>query len=288
MKKLAIVVDSSCGLTKDEVEKLGWYFIPIHIEIDNKLYDDGININSNNLFDIFGPNSDKAKTSSTKLGIVIDLIEKLQKEYENILIYPISMHLSGQFQALKVLEKDYSNLHIVKSLNISQLIVLELLEFEKKLNEGGNLQELLLSLDQPKKQSISLMPKYNDFLVKGGRLSPGAATLAKLFKIIPIIKFEEGKLLKEGKGRVFMKTVLNILKEKHDALVKNKHVKEFELILLHSNNSEIDFIEEEATKIYNQKPKILKIPSTVSIHTGPEAIVIITLPYKSNVLDKLY
>ncbi|EFF41320.1 DegV family protein [Mycoplasmopsis alligatoris] len=286
MKKVAIIVDSSCGLTKSQVEKLGWFFIPIHIEIDGKLYDDGIDINSSNLFDIFGPESQRAKTSSTKLGLVAELLDKLKDEYESIVIYPISMHLSGQYQALKVLEKDYPMLKIVQSVNISQLIIYELLEFEKKLSEGQDFDVLFKKLEESKNQSISLVPKYNDFLVKGGRLSPAAATLAKLFKIVPIIKFEDGKLLKEGKGRTFLKTFYNVLQGKYDEL-KNKNVSEFEIVLLHSKNSEIDAIVEETTRIFNQTPKVLNIPSAVSIHTGPEACVAIVLPYKLTSLDKI-
>ncbi|WP_334687351.1 DegV family protein [Mycoplasmopsis felis] len=56
---------------------------------------------------------------------------------------------------------------------------------------------------------ITLIPKHNDYLVKGGRLSPAAATIAKLLKIVPLIRFENGKLEKQGKGRLFLKSIFN-------------------------------------------------------------------------------
>lgn len=276
MEKIAIVVDSSSGLTKKQAEEKGWFFIPLHIEIDDKLYDDGINISNETLFNVFNADSKMAKTSSTKLGEVIELIEKLNQDYDKILVYPISKHLSGQYQSIKMLESDYPKLKVVESRNIAAPTVLDLINFEENIKNGMSFDEAYnqFSINN---NSISLMPKYNDFLVKGGRLSPAAATLARLLKIVPIISFSEGQLLKEGKGRVFSKTVFNVIEDK----IKNYN-ENCELILLHSKNEEInEYIEFSKNKT---KGNIFvgSIPSVVAIHTGPEAVVVILYPKKLN------
>ncbi|MBW0595724.1 DegV domain-containing protein [Mycoplasma anatis] len=276
MEKIAIVVDSSSGLTKKQAEENGWFFIPLHIEIDDKLYDDGINISNDTLFNIFNANSKMAKTSSTKLGEVIELIEKLNQSYDKILIYPISKFLSGQYQSIKMLESDYPKLRVVESTNIAAPTVLDLINFEENIKNGISFEDAFAQF-KVNKNSISLMPKYNDFLVKGGRLSPAAATLARLLKIVPIISFSEGQLLKEGKGRVFAKTVFNVIEDK----TKNYN-SDSELIILHSNNSEIqDYINFAKEKI-NGQIYVGSIPSVVAIHTGPEAVVVILYPKKLN------
>lgn len=276
MEKIAIVVDSSSGLTKKQAEEKGWFFIPLHIEIDDKLYDDGINISNDTLFNIFNANSKMAKTSSTKLGEVIELIEKLNQSYDKILIYPISKFLSGQYQSIKMLESDYPKLRVVESTNIAAPTVLDLINFEENIKNGISFEDAFEQF-KVNKNSISLMPKYNDFLVKGGRLSPAAATLARLLKIVPIISFSEGQLLKEGKGRVFAKTVFNVIEDK----AKNYN-SDSELIILHSNNSEIqDYINFAKEKI-NAQIYVGSIPSVVAIHTGPEAVVVILYPKKIN------
>ncbi|MFL1037999.1 DegV family protein, partial [Mycoplasmopsis synoviae] len=87
---------------------------------------------------------------------------------------------------------------------------MQLLNFENKLKDVKSeeqFQPLLLDLQKTDQYSVSLVPKYNNFLVKGGRLSPQAALLAKLLNIVPIIKFENGELKKEGKGRIFERVV---------------------------------------------------------------------------------
>lgn len=286
MKKTAIIVDSSCGLTKEKAKKLGWYFIPLHIDIDGKTFSDGIDIDSNSLFNFFGKNSKEVKTSSSKLGEVIKLLDKINDQYDNILIYPISHHLSSQYQSLKILEGDYPKLKIVKSINISQLIVFDLLEFEEKLKQGKDFKELVEELESEKSQSISLMPKYNEFLVKGGRLSPAAAAIAKLLKIVPIIKFENGRLIKEGKGRIFSKTVNKVIRRKKDEL-DNEKLKSSEVILLHSRNSEINDYKKEVQKVFGVEPILMSIPSVVAIHTGQEAVVVIVFKCPIGIYDKV-
>ncbi|TNK82503.1 fatty acid-binding protein DegV [Mycoplasmopsis pullorum] len=273
MKKVAIIVDSSSGLTKEQTLELGSFFIPLHIEIDNVIYDDGINLSTQNLFDIFNENSDNAKTSSTKLGEVIDLLNSIKDEYENIVIFPISKFLSGQYQSLKLLESDYPNLRVLESRSIAQFIVYELLKFEEKIKNNVPFETALSEIKlKPDYASISLIPKHNTFLVKGGRLHPAAATIAKLFKIVPIIKFEDGQLLKEGKGRIFNKTVLSKVAEKKELVNSSNST----FVLLHSFSNPADyFLAETAQEIENQfgfKPFVLYLPSVVSIHTGPEAI----------------
>ncbi|QZE12219.1 DegV family protein [Mycoplasma sp. Ms02] len=269
MKNIAIVVDSSCGLTKEQVEEKGWFFLPLHIEIDQTIYDDGINLNSSNIFEIFSKDSKNAKTSLTKPGEGVELFEKLSKEYEHIVFYPISKHLSGQYQAFKLLESEFPKLKVVESKRIAQLIVLDLLAFEQNLKNGMNFQEAFDKINDFQKAYISLMPKYNDFLVKGGRLHAAAATVAKLFKIIPIIKFEDGQLLKEDKGRVFDKTVNNVITKKANEASGT-------MMILHSGNQNIDSIVEYAEQESNRKVYVASIAPVVAIHTGPEAVVVIS------------
>ncbi|MEE3928129.1 DegV family protein [Mycoplasmopsis ciconiae] len=286
MKKIAIIVDSSTGLTKEKAQKKGWYFLPLHLEIDNQLYDDGININSENIFDIFNKDSTQAKTSSTKLGEVISLLDQIKDQYDEIIIYPISQYLSGQYQSLKLLENQYPNLHVIASKKIVQLITIDLLEFEQNINQGMDIKEAIDIMENGVNYSVSLVPKYNDFLVKGGRLHPTAATIAKLLKIVPVIKFENGELLKETKGRIFNKTFLNTIDSKKDLISQNSNT----ILIPHSKNEDVKNYLEYIKNTYNKDAMDVLLPSVVSIHTGPEALAIIVFnkDYSKLINDNLY
>lgn len=277
-KKIAIVVDSSCGLTKEQAEKLNWHYLPLVVEIDSNEYLDGVDLTSDNLFDVFKADSKTARTSASKIGQAHELLDKLSQEYDKIIVYTISMYLSSQYSFFKTIENDFPKIVVVNSKSIAFLTVMQLLNFENKLKDVKSEEEfeaLLVDLEKTDQYSVSLVPKYNNFLVKGGRLSPQAALLAKLLNIVPIIKFENGELKKEGKGRIFERVVTKVIQDK---LSEDFNPNKNDVVLLHSNNLQINSFKNKLTKKYNVNCYIFNIPSVVAIHTGPEALVVIKMP----------
>ncbi|WLP85486.1 DegV family protein [Mycoplasma seminis] len=274
MKNIAIIVDSSCGLTKQQVEALGWHFLPLKIELDGKIYNDGDDLHSNKLFEVFSLQTQSYKTSCTPIGYVEELVEKLSQDHDYVVVFPISKYLSSQYQNIKGLESLYPKLRVFESEYIAILLTFQVFKFLDLVKQGLDVEDALHQAEAwDENMFVSLIPKYNDYLVKGGRLSPSAATVAKLLKIVPIIQFHKGKLEKEGKGRVFLKTVLNKSDEKaadndDDILILQNDCAETSEVISHLKNS------------YPNRVFQSCLPNCISIHTGPEAIVVIKLGRK--------
>lgn len=273
--KLAIVVDSSCGLTKKEAEKRGWYFLPLYLDIDGKEYKDGIDLNVDNFLKIYNENS-IAKTSCTPIGEALQLIEKLSKENDFVVIYPISMGLSSQQQNLEVISKEFKNVFVIKSKNACQLIVKDLVELEKDVlaNEVTVKQAISRIEKRDYTQApILLYPKDIQVLVRGGRLSPSAAKLAKLLRIFPVIGFQDGNLEKHDKGVTFTKTFYNTAIDHYKKLSKKNKIT---LMFLDTANPEADKMFEEFRNKINYTGPIIRysIPPIIAAHTGYGAISI--------------
>jgi fatty acid-binding protein DegV len=140
-------------------------------------------------------------------------LKKISTPDSFVLFYPISKHLSSQYQNILVAANNFENVHVVNSENISTPIIHELVELEIGVkNKEITIQEgidIIENRTSREMNNMILFPKFHDNLVRGGRLSPSAAKLIKLLKIIPIISMKNGKLEKLGKGRIFNKTVVN-------------------------------------------------------------------------------
>ncbi|QDF65010.1 DegV family protein [Mycoplasma nasistruthionis] len=274
MKKTAIIVDSSTGLTKQQASAFGWYFLPLKVELDGVNYQDGVDLTQDDLFKLFSLKTKSYKTACTPIGYAEKLVEELSSQYDEIIIFPISKHLSSQYANLKPLEASYPKLKVFKSEYIAVLLTVKVLKFQKLIESGIETEQALKQIATwPENLKVSLFPKYNDYLVKGGRLSPAAATLAKLFRIVPIIRFYKGVLEKEGKGRVFVKTIQNNIVEKLADLKSNK------LLILNNDCSDyptiLNFIKTNYPQLEVYK---YTLPNAISIHTGPEALVVISIP----------
>ncbi|VEU75409.1 Fatty acid-binding protein DegV-like protein [Mycoplasmopsis maculosa] len=285
--KYAIVVDSSCGLTKAQAEKYGLYYLPLYIDIDNKTYADGIDINSENLFNTFNLKSE-VKTSAFNPADAYDLFEKLSKEYDEIIVYPISKHLSSSYSTLATtFKEEFKKLRVIESVQVASLIMLDVIWFKMQLEkDSSKIDEYIKKIEKGDwKRSITLVPKHNKYLVKGGRLHPAAALIAKALGIVPLIKWENGQLLKEGIGRNFLKTILKNISDKSKSFdVKTNNTK---VIILHSgaNPDELSQCKDQVNKEFKTDPVITYIPSVVSIHTGPEAYA--TIAFEDENADKI-
>ncbi|VEU78119.1 DegV family protein [Mycoplasmopsis columbinasalis] len=286
--KYAIVVDSASSLTKDEAEKLGWYFLPLHITINNIEYEDGVQITSKNLFEKFTLDKE-VKTSSVNLGEAENLFIELSKEYDKIFVYPISKHLSGCCQSLTILAEQFPKVRVIQSVEIVELILLDLFWLENQIKKDETkIDEYIKFIENGGwRKSVTLIPKYNKYLVKGGRLHPAAALVAKLLNIVPLIAFEDGQLLKEGVGRIFKKSILKNIEKKKEFLKANE-TNEFLVAYLHSNATEDDQrdIQNKFEEVFGEKVIKRFISPVVSIHTGPESYVGIVMEIDKETKNK--
>ncbi|QSF13554.1 DegV family protein [Mycoplasma sp. Mirounga ES2805-ORL] len=275
--KYAIVIDSSSGLTKKQAEKLGWFYLPLYITIDGKEYADGVELTSRNLFDKYTLKSD-VKTSTFNMGEAYNLFSDLSKTYDKIFVYSISKNLSSSYINFKSMENEFPKLKVIESIQITYLIPFDIVWFEHKMKEDSSKYEEYIQYIENGgfKKECSLIPKYNKYLIKGGRLHPSAAAIARLLKIVPIIKWENGSLLKESIGRSFEKTCIKLIKSKaKDFEVEPGH--ELMVSYIHSGPKpdDLQLFQNTFKEEFEEIPFTEFISPVVSVHTGPEAFVII-------------
>ncbi|BBG42495.1 hypothetical protein MCAL160E_0138 [Mycoplasmopsis californica] len=286
--KYAIVVDSSSALTQEQARKLNWHYLPLHIVINGKEYRDGIDVNSLNLFEFYGKKED-GKTSAVNLGLAEELFTKLSKEFDKVLVYPISKNLSVGCASLTALAKDFENIRVVQSIQVLQMIILDLVWFEHQMSiDSSKFEEYVVQMEKGVgRKYATLIPKYNDYLVKGGRLHPTAAAAAKMFKIVPKICWEDGFLKKEGIGRNFLKTSLKAVEDKAQILPIDNN-KKLITMALHSMSDEQELMPfcAKITEILGVEPIIDLIAPVVSIHTGPEALAVLAFEVEPEIQQK--
>lgn len=275
--KYAIVVDSACGLTKKQAEKFGWYYLPLYMDIDGVNYGDGVDLDADRLFSKFTLKSE-VKTSMFNLDYAQKLFKELSENYDAIIVYPISKFLSNSANVLLTMKEDFPKLKVVNSIQISVLTFLDVVWLDHVLKkDSSKIDEYIDYLEKGGfPRSTTLIPKYNKYLVKGGRLHPAAALVAKMFNITPMIKFEKGELLKEGVGRSFYKTIQKNVntKFKNFKAPKNHVLKPVVLVAGSTLEDQKTYVE-NVKNVYKIEPELINIPPVVSIHTGPESYVLV-------------
>ena len=89
MSKIAIVTDSNSGITQAMGKELGVYVIPMPFYINEELFFEDISLSQEEFYQKLGEDAE-ISTSQPSPGDVMDLWEKLLKEYDEIVHIPMS------------------------------------------------------------------------------------------------------------------------------------------------------------------------------------------------------
>ena len=117
--KTAIVTDSNSGITQDRGRELGIYVLPMPFFIDGELFLEDITLTQEQFYEKLGADSD-ISTSQPSPGSVMELWEKVLKEYDEIVCIPMSSGLSSTcFTAMSIAAEYKGRVQVVDNQRIS-------------------------------------------------------------------------------------------------------------------------------------------------------------------------
>ena len=94
MSDIVVVTDSNSGMTQEEAEKLGVVVLPMPFFINDNVHYEGIDLSQEEFFRLLAEDAN-VSTSQPSPGDVMDLWNKLLKEYDEIVYIPMSSGLSA-------------------------------------------------------------------------------------------------------------------------------------------------------------------------------------------------
>ena len=268
--KIALITDSSCDLPSEILSKYSIFTLPLRVIYGNKEYRDGIDITPQEIYSRMP--DEIPKTSMASPSDCASLLQNLQnKGIKNILSINISGGLSGTYDMVKMVSKDFPDLNVIAIDSKSLSIGLGFMVYEaaKMISEG-------FDIDYVKNKVLSLRDKIKifyclpvlEYLKKGGRINTVAATIGDIIDIKPIISInEEGKYYSHAKVRG-RKRSLDKLVEIAKEISEGHTVR---LAVMHgSAEKEAQKIKDTLSKLPNVKDIIFgQIGPALGVHTGP-------------------
>jgi len=210
--KVYITSDSSCDLTREQLEKNNIQTIPLCVTLGDNDYRDGINISPEDIFKYVKENKKLPKTSAIGVEEYKEFFKKVLGKEKDSCILHISMSsgISSSFNNSKAASLEFGGKVISidgKSLSSGTgLLVLYASELAK---EGLSLDEIAKRVEArvPFVQASFIIQEV-EFLYRGGRCSALALLGANMLKIKPHIQVKEGVMINKSKPRGKMVAVL--------------------------------------------------------------------------------
>ncbi|WP_086347528.1 DegV family protein [Candidatus Enterococcus clewellii] len=274
--KLAVVTDSTAYLPERLKAHEDLFIIPIPVILDGKIYNEGIDIEADEYYGLLNSSSEFPTTSQPALGEVIELYESIAaKGYDTILSIHLSSGISGFVSTLFSLKESIKGVALhpydskITSMPMGHMVEVAL----EGADKGTSIEEILTKLDTVRDNTYAyLIVEDLNNLVRGGRLTNGAALIAGLLKIKPILTFEDGKIVLFEKIRSTKKAF-----SRSEQIIGQRNVEiglPVKLYVIHANNLAV--AEEEKLKLQEQYPQaeieIGHFGPVIGTHLGEKAI----------------
>ena len=282
--KLAVVTDSTAFLSEDALKNPNLFVIPIPVILDGKLYNEGIDIEADQYYDLLKNSQEFPTTSQPALGEALMLYEEIGKKgYDTIISIHLSSGISGFVANLNSIKDSVLGVNIIPyDSKITSMPMGNMVETILKMNaKGCTLEEMLDQLDQIRENTNAYMIVEDlNNLVRGGRLTNGAALVAGLLKIKPVLTFDDGKIMLFEKIRSSKKAFTraeDVIGQRMREI--NQPVK---LYVIHANSLAV--AQEEKQKLQGKYPnatvEIGHFGPVIGTHLGEKAIgLAISLEY---------
>lgn len=239
MMKLAVITDSSAFLPDSLRGNDHLFVLDIPVVIAGETYVEGKNLTASEFYEKMAVADDLPKTSQPSVAELEETLTRLAGEdYTHVLGLFLSSGISGFYQNIQYLKDEFPDLKI--AFPDSKITSAPLgLMVENALTwaaEGQNFEEVLLKIQrQIDGTSAFIMVDDLNHLVKGGRLSNGAAILGNLLSIKPILYFNDAGVIevfeKIRTEKKAIKRLIEVVEEKTASA-------SYQIIVIHGNAEE--------------------------------------------------
>ena len=279
---VAIVTDSNSGISQAEGKELGIYVIPMPFLVDGKLYFEDVDMNKEQFYHFLENDADLS-TSQPSPGDVMDLWDKLLKEYDEIVHIPMSSGLSASCSTAMGLARDYDGkVQVVDNQRISVTMQQSVMDAKHLVAAGKSAAQIKEILEKEAlESSIYLMVDTLKYLKKGGRITPAAALLGSALNLKPILQIQGDKLdaYKKVRGvKAAKKNMLEAMKKDVEGRFSD-YVTKGQLKLHVAYTTDEETAKQWKEEVQNMFPDIAitrmdPLSFSVTCHTGPGVLAI--------------
>lgn len=207
---MKIITDTSTLYSPKEGEDKGFIVLPLSVTINNKTYKEYVDIESEEFLELVK----EGATPTSSQPSIGQTLEVFEQEEDELLVITMADGLSGTYQSTvgaKETLDDNKRIHIINSMTLCgphRYLVGKALQLKE---EGMSIDAIMQEIHKRIATTKSfLIPQDFLFLKRGGRLTPLAAAVGGMLKVVPVMmQTEDGKKLEKFALKRTMKSAVS-------------------------------------------------------------------------------
>lgn len=274
MNKLKILIDSSGDLNPIIREKYDIDIIPLHVNLGEKSYRDGIEIKPSDVFDYYAETGELATTSAIVPDVYTEFFKKWTNEGYSIMYFGISPKFTSSFRNAEIASEAFDNVFIIDSESLSTGSGLLALWAARLNQEGKSILEILTEIEKIRSEiNGSFVLDTLKYMYKGGRCSGVKAFGTNILSIKPCLEIKNGTL---NVGKKYRGKIDKVLLDYIEHELKNKTNIDTKTAFITHTGVDPELVETLKNKMLSYQPFEEIIESiagaTVSVHCGPNTL----------------
>ena len=278
--KIAVMLDSNSGMTKEMGERLGIYLVPMPFMIDGVEYLEGDTLSQDQFYEKQEQDSE-ISTSQPSPDSLFSAWDQALETHDQVVYIPMSSGLSSSYQSAKALSAEYEGrVQVVDNHRISVTQLQSALDAKKLAAEGLDAVQILQKLEaEALEATIYIMVDTLKYLKRGGRITPAAAALGTLLRLKPVLSIQGEKLDAYAKARTLKQAksmMISALRHDLETRWEDQTGEKMNLYIAHTQNEEAAriFQEELRESFPGMEFQIAALSLNIACHLGPGSLAI--------------
>ena len=201
---IVIMVDSAAGISRQEAEELGAYYVPMSYTFGQKQYLERY-LGENGRFEPYIDSENlQRKTSQASLSAFIKAYEKQMAKGRQVLCITISSRLSGTYDnaMMAAQEVNADMIKVLDSRNCAGGIYFLIVRAKQLIKEGKSIDEILeiLIAERTKIHNVFTVNDMKN-LRNSGRLGVVRQSVSTILNLRPILYLQQGSIYSDGTAR---------------------------------------------------------------------------------------
>jgi DegV family protein with EDD domain len=268
--KTAVITDSSCDLSDEQLQRYNIRMISLRIICQNAEYRDRVDLSHDQIYGLMDQELPK-----TSLPLPEDIhaiyTQLIEDGYTDVIHLCISSGLSGTWNMVRILAEDYKdqlNIRVIDSKTLSTGLGFMVLAAAKALEKGADPDTAVRAAQTVRSTQLAMFViRTLEFLRKGGRIGLVEGMMGSLLQIKPIVFVNDDGIYETlAKARGYKSAVETMIQEAVKRFGKTK----IDLSVVHGH------AQEEAQSLMDRLKLALNIAGNcitsvspvLAIHTG--------------------
>lgn len=286
--KIKITGDSTCDLSKELIEKYDVAIMPLHVLLGETDYLDDGSVTPEDIYKLYADTKTLPKSGAVNTEYYKEEFKKiLDSGYDAIIHFNISDSMSVTHQNAKTAAKNFKNVFVVDSANLSTGTGLQMIAAYELAQTGLPAKQVYeKTLERVSKTQASFVVDDMEFLYKGGRCSSLAYLGANLLAIKPRIEVIDGAM---GVQKKYMGKFDKVIKKYiDDILIKYNTPDKTRCFVTHTKmRPGVAEAVIEQVKSYNIFDEVLETTAgcTITTHCGEGTLGLLYINDGDEVVD---